>query len=102
MLSVDVNHTTAVPTAGTDANAPAVVQITIKNMKFDPPSVELKKGDAVEWKNEDITPHTATSATFDSASIDSDKSWRHTFTEAGNFPYVCTFHPDMKAIVIVK
>jgi mono/diheme cytochrome c family protein len=85
-----------------NANAPAVVQVLIRNMKFNPPSLEVKKGDIVEWKNEDITPHTATSATFDSASIDPDKSWRHTFTEAGSFPYTCTFHPDMKAAIIVK
>jgi hypothetical protein len=52
-----------------NANAPAVVQVTIRNMKFDPPNVEVKKGDTVEWKNDDITPHTATSATFDSGSI---------------------------------
>lgn len=83
-------------------DAPAVVQVMIRNMKFDPPNLEVKKGDVVEWKNDDITPHTATSTTFDSASIDPDKSWRHTFTDAGNFPYTCTFHPDMKAVVVVK
>jgi mono/diheme cytochrome c family protein/plastocyanin len=88
--------------AAANANAPAVVQVVIRNMKFNPPNLEVKKGDVVEWKNDDITPHTATSATFDSASIDPDKSWRHTFTEAGSFPYTCTFHPDMKAAVIVK
>jgi plastocyanin len=85
-----------------DASAPAVVQVTIRNMKFDPPNLEVKKGDTVEWKNDDITPHTATSATFDSASIAPETSWRHSFTEVGNFPYICTFHPDMKAAVIVK
>lgn len=84
------------------ADAPAVVQIMIRNMKFNPPSLEVKKGDTVEWKNDDITPHTATSTTFDSASIAPETSWRHTFTEAGSFPYNCTFHPDMKAAVIVK
>lgn len=85
-----------------DANAPAVVHVTMKNMKFVPAKLEVKSGDTVEWTNEDITPHTATSAKFDSGSIDSDKSWRHTFTEAGDFPYGCTFHPDMKGDVVVK
>lgn len=85
-----------------DANAPAVVHVVMKNMKFDPAAVEVKSGDTVEWTNEDITPHTATSAKFNSASIDPDKSWRHTFTEAGDFPYACTFHPEMKGAVIVK
>ena len=99
----DGNRATAVPAAIADPNAPTVVHVVIKNMKFEPSALEVKSGDVVEWKNEDITPHTATSAPlFDSGSIDSDKSWRHTFTEPGNFPYTCTFHPDMKATVTVK
>lgn len=82
--------------------APQVVQVAIRNMKFDPATVEVKVGDTVEWKNDDITPHTATSTTFDSGPIESDKSWRRAFTEAGQFPYACTFHPEMKGTVIIK
>ena len=85
-----------------NANAPAIVYVAMKNMKFSPATIDIKKGDTIEWKNDDITPHTATSSTFDSGSIDPDRSWRHTFTETGNFSYSCTFHPDMKAAVIVK
>ena len=92
----------AVQSTVADANAPVVVHVAMKNMKFSPDTIEIKKGDTVEWKNDDITPHTATSATFDSGSIASDAAWRHTFTEAGSIPYKCTFHPDMKASVVVK
>jgi plastocyanin len=93
-----VDHSTV---AGSDASA--IVHVLMRNMKFSPASVEIKPGETVEWTNEDITPHTATSAPlFDSGSIDSGKSWRHTFTEPGNFPYSCTFHPEMKAVVTVK
>ena len=97
-----VQTTTASASTVADANAPVVANVVMRNMKFDPSFLEVKKGDTVEWKNADITPHTATARTFDSGSIASDASWRHTFTEAGNFPYACTFHPDMKAAVIVK
>jgi len=84
-------------------DASAIVHVVMRNMKFSPASIEIKPGETVEWTNEDITPHTATSAPlFDSGSIDSDKSWRHTFTKQGNFPYTCTFHPEMKAVVTVK
>ncbi|HYK23389.1 MAG TPA: cupredoxin family copper-binding protein, partial [Candidatus Acidoferrum sp.] len=79
-----------------------VANVAMKNMKFSPATIEIKKGDTVEWKNDDITPHTATSATFNSGSIASDAAWRHTFTQAGSFPYTCTFHPEMKASVVVK
>ncbi|HSP45687.1 MAG TPA: cupredoxin family copper-binding protein [Chthoniobacterales bacterium] len=82
--------------------AARVVQIAIRNMKFDPPRMEVHLGDTVEWKNDDITPHTATSAGFDSGSIDPDKSWRQTFTKAGQFAYACTFHPEMKGALVVK
>lgn len=85
-----------------DAGTAGVVPVVIQNMKFNPATLEVKKGDVVEWKNEDITPHTATAATFDSTSIDPDKSWKHTFSDSGTFPYSCTFHPDMKAVVTVK
>ncbi len=85
-----------------DANAPLVAHVSMKNMKFSPATIEIKKGETVEWKNEDITPHTATSPTFDSKSIDPDQVWRHAFPDAGNFQYSCTFHPEMKATIIVK
>ena len=62
----------AVQSTVADANAPVVAHVAMKNMKFSPATIEIKKGDTVEWKNDDITPHTATSATFDSGSIASD------------------------------
>ncbi len=101
-VPADANLPGTGESAAMKSGAPAVLTVVIQNMKFNPPKLEVNKGDTVEWKNEDLTPHTATSATFDSASIDPDKSWRHTFTEAGDFPYTCTFHPDMKADVVVK
>ena len=79
-----------------------MIEVIIHNMKFNPPNVEVRVGDTVEWKNDDITPHTATAATFDSGSIEPDGSWRHTFTEHGEIPYSCTFHPEMKGVVSVK
>jgi plastocyanin len=92
----------AVQSPVADGNAPLVLHVAMKNMKFSPATIEIKKGDTVEWKNDDITPHTATSAAFDSGPIASDADWRHTFTQAGSFPYYCTFHPEMKGTVVVK
>jgi plastocyanin len=84
------------------ARAPGIVKVVIHNMKFNPPTVEVKRGNAVEWQNDDLTPHTATSASFDSASIEPDKSWSYTFTEPDNVSYACTFHPEMKGTIIVR
>lgn len=80
----------------------AVVKVSMRNMKFTPQTLTVKKGAVVEWKNDDVVPHTATSDSFDSGSLGPGKSWRHTFTKAGQFPYTCTFHPTMTALVIVK
>jgi len=80
----------------------AVTQVSMRNLQFNPVALEVKKGDVVEWKNDDLVPHTATSASFNSGTIVAGQSWRHTFTDVGTFPYVCDFHPQMKGVVIVK
>lgn len=82
--------------------ARAVVKVAMRNMQFYPRTLKIKKGDVVEWKNDDVVPHTATSASFDSGSMNPKTSWRHTFTKAGQFAYVCTFHPTMTGVVAVK
>jgi plastocyanin len=79
-----------------------VSHVSIQSLQFSPVTLEVKKGDIVEWKNDDLIPHTATSPEFDSGALKSGQSWRHTFTKAGDFPYICTFHPQMKGVVIVK
>ena len=84
------------------AVASTVVQVSIKNLQFDPVTIEVKNGEVVEWRNDDMVPHTATATSFDSGTIASGQSWRYTFTNSGNFPYRCTFHPQMKGVVIVK
>src|SRR4051812_34840930 len=92
----------AVESAPPADGQPSLIHVTIQNMQFSPAHLEIRKGDVIEWTNADLTPHTATFAAFDSGSIDADKSWRRTFTDAGEFPYFCTFHPDMKATVLVR
>lgn len=94
----------SVKPTGEQAKQAVVVPVEVRLMKFNPATVELNVGDTVEWKNRDLTPHTATAEnkSFDSGSIDANASWRYTFAEPGSFPYVCTFHPEMKGTVIVK
>jgi plastocyanin len=100
--AIPASSASGATSATAESNAPAVTHVAMKDMKFSPATIEIKKGDTVEWKNDDMTPHTATSPTFDSGPVASDASWRHTFGEAGSFPYTCTFHPDMKGTVVVK
>lgn len=47
--------------------------------------------------------HTVTSSEFeDSGTLNSGEICHHTFTEAGEFLYACTFHPTMKGTIIVR
>ena len=78
--------------------------VTIEGMRFQPEVLTVAPGDTVVWVNKDLVPHTATSKAggFDSKDIQADKSWRYTIQTTGEFAYICTFHPTMKAMLRVK
>ena len=77
--------------------------VLIKGFRFEPERLEVMAGDTVVWKNQDIVPHTATAKkVFDSKQIDATGSWSIVVKQKGTFPYICTFHPTMKAELVVK
>jgi len=85
--------------------APATARVTIQALTYSPETIEIKEGEAVEWDNKDLTPHTVTSQSgseLNSGSIEADASWSHTFAQAGTFPYYCTYHPEMKGTIVVR
>ena len=85
--------------------ARAAAQVTIRTLKYSPETIEIKRGETVEWQNNDLTPHTGTSQSgneLNSEAVEPDATWSHTFSQPGTFPYYCTFHTEMKGTVIVK
>lgn len=79
--------------------------VKIAGMRFDPATLTIAPGDTVVWVNDDLVPHTATSAVagrFDSHAIAPGASWRYRAVTLGRFPYGCTFHSTMQATLIVK
>lgn len=83
--------------------AAATHTVTIEGMKFVPETLTVKKGDRIVWNNRDVVPHTATAkGAFDSRSIAAGKRWSHVARKAGRHAYVCTFHPGMKATLVVQ
>ncbi len=83
---------------------PSTTTVSIKGFKFQQNTVEINAGDTIEWVNEDSAPHTVT---FEDTNILDEKlsskgKVSHTFTEKGTFEYHCSFHPNMKGIVVVK
>lgn len=81
---------------------PRTFTVRIAGFRFLPERLEVNAGDTVVWKNEDIVPHTATAPRFDSKSLDKDQTWSWVAAKPGTFPYICKFHPAMRAELIVK
>jgi plastocyanin len=91
------------PVAG-DRRKSKTYTVTIEGMRFQPERLTVARGDTIVWVNNDLVPHTATSeaGSFDSQIIQPEKSWRLTATKEGEFAYICTFHPTMKAMLHVQ
>ncbi len=78
--------------------------VVIEGMQYSPATLTVKRGDTVVWVNKDAFPHTATASdrSFDSGAIGADKRWRYVAAKPGTHGYVCTYHPTMKATLIVE
>ena len=83
------------------------------NSCFEPHEAIIDVGGEVTWTNSDTAAHTVTSGdlkvdpenvgtTFDSGLFMAGKTFSHTFTEAGTFPYFCQVHPWMAGVVTVQ
>ena len=92
------------PQTNVDATNKAEVQIVIDNFVFTPSDVTVAPGTRVTWINKDEAPHTATSVDkkFNSGGLDTDDKFSFVFRDKGEYPYLCTLHPQMKAIIKVK
>lgn len=74
----------------------------VANRCYDPSTINVIFGTTVIWTNNDAVTHTVTSTTFDSGLIKPGGTFEHTFDQAGEFPYLCTFHAWMTGKVIVE
>lgn len=76
--------------------------VEIHQFKFAPADIEIAAGTTVTFTNRDLVPHTATGEGFDTGSLKKGESKAITFSEPGDFPYLCTFHRHMKGRVRVR
>jgi amicyanin len=78
--------------------------VKIDNFTFNPPTLTVKVGTTVTWKNEDDIPHTvrATTNDFKSKALDTDDSFTFTFTTPGVYDYFCSLHPHMTGKIVVE
>lgn len=82
----------------------ATHEVDILDSVFGTAVLVVQVGDTVVWNNVDDRPHTVTSddRAFDSGNLDEGASFSHTFTESGTYTYLCEYHPDMRATVVVE
>ena len=81
-------------------------KVTIKNLKYDPPKLQIKPGETVIWTNKDDNNHTVTpddAKAFDSSdNLGTGDTFSHTFDKPGKFGYHCKYHPRMKGLITVS
>ena len=76
------------------------------NPDYDPDPISVKKGDGVEWTNQDNVPHTVTSkqaGAFDSSIINAGAKWllNTARLQPAQYEYYCSIHPFMGAKLVV-
>jgi plastocyanin len=84
--------------------------VTVRQFQFMPAELVVKAGRAVTWTNEDDILHTATSGgtpgtpdgQFDGPMDGRGKSFSHTFSQPGRYPYFCNRHNSMTGTVVVQ
>jgi plastocyanin len=90
--------------ASSAANAPPVRGVTTvdaKDLKFQPPAIEVKPGAEVTWRFVDgSVPHNVKGDGFVSKT-QSRGTFSHRFTQAGEYRYTCTLHAGMAGRVVV-
>lgn len=104
VLSSDAASSSA---AATESSPPAAaagtVSLDIADFKYEPESFTVKAGGKVSWTNRDAAPHTATAdGEFDTGTLKMGDEKTLTLKQPGEYTYICTIHPFMKATVIVE
>ena len=88
----------------TRAAPPQSAAVSIENFTFKAPALTVKRGTTVTWTNADDIPHTvvAKDGSFKSKVLDTGDRFSFTFAKTGQFGYLCSIHPHMTGVVIVK
>lgn len=76
--------------------------VEIRQMKFEPEVITVKKGDKIVFVNHDLVNHDVTEEgkTWSSSTLEPEKYWALIATESQN--YYCSLHVVMKGKIIVE
>ncbi len=90
-----------------DATPQAANSVEIKDYKFVPQNITVKKGTAVTWTNRDEVKHNVVAQGANASTgpkselLAKDQSYTYTFDTVGTYNYLCEPHPYMTASVTV-
>jgi len=82
---------------------PELHVVEIKDMKFQPESLSVKRGDTIMWINHDMVTHCVTeekTKAWTSSNIPANASWKMVFKN--NADYFCAIHQVMKGKITVQ
>lgn len=87
-----------------ESEAAGGADVEIRDFAFGPAEIVVTPGETVAWINEDEVAHTVTAddEAFDSGLLEPGEGYSRRFDEPGVYPYHCTPHPFMKAVVRVE
>ena len=103
--SITVAGVTARAADSSPAPSASAIFVDIRDYHYYPPSVTIKPGQTVQWRNDDLqVAHTISSTKnlFDSGNMDRGVVYSYTFTKPGKYEYSCRYHPYMMGTVIVE
>jgi len=84
------------------AAAPRTYTVVVDKMKFGALPQNLRKGDVIVWDNRDLFRHSATAKGKFDVDLPAGTKVRMTLAAAGSFPFLCKYHPGMKAVLRVS
>jgi plastocyanin len=89
-----------------------MMSVDIKDLAYSPTTIQVNQGDTVTWMNsEEIMPHDVTSGAVGQADMGQKfgselmlpgQTFAVTFSEPGEYVYLCKLHPTMTGVVIVS
>ena len=81
-----------------------VVEITMKDIQFDPQAVTVSVGQTVRWTNEDDVEHDAdaNNGEFESELYGKGGTQEYKAEKPGTIEYVCSVHPNMTGTITVE
>jgi outer membrane protein OmpA-like peptidoglycan-associated protein/plastocyanin len=75
--------------------------VTIRDHQFQPQTTVISSGGTVAWTNQDGSSHSIAFDDVTSSTLRASDRYERTFAQAGEYPYRCGIHPDMRGVVRV-